>query len=294
MPNKFLFLIKLTRINSPTGYLLVFFPSCFGLALASNSLLDLKLLPIFLIGSIITRSAGCIINDIFDKDFDQHIIRTKDRPLANKSLDIKSAIILLACLLFAALITLMLLSETAIYLGIFAFFMMILYPLMKRITNSSQVFLGVTFNLGALIGYASILDKISLEAIIIYLACCMWTIGYDTIYGFMDIQGDKKLGLKSMALFLEDKNYKVWLGSFYLAFITLFIITFCYFSNLRHECLSYPLRLLSLICVAIAGILLFWQVKTLDIHSPQNCLTRFKSNNYVGALLVLAIFISTP
>lgn len=292
MPNKFLSLIKLTRLNNSTGYLLVFFPSFFGLALASNPLLDTKLLAIFLIGSIITRSAGCIINDIFDKDFDQHIIRTKDRPLANKSLDIKSAITLLACLLFAALITLLLLSKTAIYLGLLAFLMMLIYPFMKRITNFSQLFLAVTFNLGTLIGYASILNKISADALVIYFACCMWTIGYDTIYGFIDIQGDKKLGLKSMALFLENRNHKLWLGSFYLAFIALFIVTFYDFSHLQHKFLSCPLALLSLICVAIAGVILFWQVKTVNIANPQNCLIRFKSNNFVGALLGLAILIA--
>ena len=294
MPNKFLSLIRLTRINHPTGYLLVFFPACYGLALASQSLSNLKLLPIFFIGSVITRCVGCIINDIFDRDFDRHITRTKDRPLANKSIDMKSAIILLICLLFTALFILLLLSQTAIYLGLLAFLMITIYPLMKRITNFAQVFLGITFNFGALIAYASILDKISVGAILIYLACCMWTISYDTIYGFMDIQGDRKLGLKSMALFLENKNYKLWLSSFYLLFFILFIIAFYQFSNLQHKFPNHQLFLLSFSCITIAGIILFWQVKTLNIYNPQNCFVRFKSNNFIGALLALSVFISLP
>lgn len=194
MKNKFLLFLKLMRLPYYSGYLLCFFPACFSLFLtdASNNTL-IKLLSLFFIGSIIIRGAGCIINDIFDKDFDKHVLRTKDRPLASGALTIKEALIFVIILLFCSLAILLSLNETSIYLGFLAFFLIILYPLMKRIINMPQVFLGIVFNFGALIGYSTVTNKLSLESFIMYLACCFWTISYDTIYGFTDIGDDKKI-----------------------------------------------------------------------------------------------------
>jgi 4-hydroxybenzoate polyprenyltransferase len=280
MPNKFFLSLKLMRLHSPTGYLLVFFSACFGLLLTNTPAAStVKLLILFFIGSIITRSAGCIINDIFDKDYDKHVARTKDRPLANGSLTIKEALVLLGLLLSCSLVILLCLNKTSIYLGLLAFILIVLYPLMKRIINLPQVFLGLTFNFGALIGSSAVIDKVSLESFVMYIACCFWTIGYDTIYGFMDLKDDKKIQIKSMALTLEKRNYKLHLYGYYTAFIILFIIA----NHLANDSVSY-------IPILLAYFLLIWQVRTLDISDTQNCLVRFKSNNYVGLVLALAQF----
>lgn len=267
------------RAGSPTGYLLVFFPVCYGLILASPTITDLtKLLPLFFIGSFITRSAGCIINDIFDRDFDQQVARTKNRPLANGVVSLKEAIILLLLLLVCSVLILLTLNQTAIYLGCVAFIMILLYPLMKRFTNLPQLFLGLTFNFGSLISYAAVTGYISIETIIMYLACCSWTIGYDTIYGFMDYEDDKKIGIKSLSLLIEQRNYKFYFLVFYLGFIGLFILA----TILANHYVNYLL-------VIFAAILLFWQILTLKIDNSQNCLVRFKNNNYVGLIFFLAI-----
>ncbi|WP_341793638.1 MULTISPECIES: 4-hydroxybenzoate octaprenyltransferase [unclassified Rickettsia] len=281
MPNKFFLTLKLMRLNSPTGYLLVFFPALFGILLAKPTIVELiKLVPVFFLGSIITRSAGCVINDIFDKNYDKHVARSKERPLANGLLTVKDALIILIILLVCALLILLSLNRAAIYIGFFAFVMIILYPLMKRFTNFPQVFLGLTFNLGVLIGYAAILDKLTIQAFIMYIACCSWTVGYDTIYGFMDLVDDKKIGVKSLARWLENKNYRLWLYSFYIIFILLFILS----ANIANYNINY-------IAISVALIMLLWQVAILNINDPANCLAIFKNNNYVGLMLVLTFVV---
>lgn len=274
--HKFLLTLKLMRADKPVAYLLVFFPALFGLLLANPSKADLiHLLPLFILGSITTRSSGCIINDIFDRKFDKHVARTKNRPITSGALSIKYAISILFILAFISLFILLALSRTAIYIGFFAVIMISTYPLMKRITYLPQVFLGFTFNLGTLIAYAAVQNKLDIGAIIMYLACCLWTIGYDTIYGFMDINDDKKIGVKSLSIYLENKAYKFWLYIFYVGFILLFISAAVY--NLDY------------LPILGASTLLILQIATLEIHNPANCMTRFKANHYAGLLLSLSL-----
>jgi 4-hydroxybenzoate polyprenyltransferase len=149
---------------------------------------------------------------------------------------------------------------------------------MKRITRLPQIFLGLTFNFGVLIGSATIIDQVSIESVIMYIACCFWTISYDTIYGFMDIKDDKKININSMALFLEKKNYKLHLCIYYTIFIVLFIV-----ANILAT--HYPNYLL----IVCAYIMMIWQIVTLRISDPQNCFIRFKNNNYVGLILMLSL-----
>ncbi len=280
MPKIFLEILLLMRMNAPVGYWLVFFPALFGFFLAYDKNEDLIYIPIFLIGSIIARSAGCIINDFFDKDFDKKVKRTKNRPLASKKISENLALSILFLLLFAGLLLLLSLSFVAIIIGFITFFMIVLYPLMKRFTYFPQVFLGLTFNLGCLIAYATIKDEVSITAFLMYTACGFWTFGYDTIYGFMDIKDDKKIGVKSSAIFLEHRNYKTYILFSYICFIFIYILINVININI------------SGIIGAIAAIpILFWQVKTLDINNSNNCLIRFKSNMYVGAILALSMFI---
>lgn len=265
---------KLVRLDNPVPYLLVFFPALFGLFLAYEEISDLYYISIFFVGSILTRSSGCIINDFFDRELDRLVERTKDRPLANNTISIALASCILLILLSLAFWLLLFLSVVPIAVGMIAFFMIILYPLMKRITLFPQVFLGLTWNLGCLIGYSSVKDDVSSESLMMYFACGFWTFGYDTIYAFMDIKDDKLVGIKSSAIFLEYKPYKIFILIAYILFIGLYIK-----ANLSSN--NY--------IGAFGGLMVFpifiWQTKTLDIYSPQNCLARFKSNAYVGFIM---------
>ncbi|KIJ88651.1 4-hydroxybenzoate octaprenyltransferase [Rickettsia asembonensis] len=280
MPNKLLLTLKLMRVDKPVPYILVFFPALFGLLLANPSNTELAyLLPLFILGSITTRSSGCIINDIFDRKFDKHVIRTKDRPLASGAVSVSYAIFILFILSIISLCILLLLNKTAIYTGFFAVIMISLYPLTKRITYFPQIFMGFTFKLGALIAYAAVQDKLDLAAIIMYLACCFWATGYDTIYGYMDIKDDKKIGVKSLSIYLENKHPKFWLYVCYIGFILLFILA----TKIANRNIDYLAILATL-------ILLILQVATLDTRNPADCMTRFRANNYVGLLLSLVFY----
>lgn len=281
MPNKFLQLIAIMRLNAPIGYLLVFFPTVFGLLLALKDLKKLVLIPLFFIGSVLSRAAGCIINDIFDYKIDAKVERTKNRPIASGNMTIKEALIVTGLLLVGCLHILISLSITSITLGIIAFFMILVYPLMKRFTNFPQFFLGATFNLGVLIAYAALDDQINQEAIVLYTACCFWTIGYDTIYAFIDIRDDKKVGVKSTAIFFEKKFYKLFIISCYFLFILLFTI-----ANIMSTKYFFPI-----FGVIISFIILSWQVMTLEINNPDTCLLRFKSNQYVGLILSFSMLL---
>ena len=285
MPNKYLqnklsIIYHMMRLGAPTGYLLSFFPATFGLLLAYQELRNLIYIPVFFIGSVLTRSAGCIINDFLDQNLDKKVTRTKDRPLASGAISSKEAILILAILLLCSLGILLFLSTTAIYVGIIAFFMISLYPLMKRVTYFPQVFLGLTFNLGCLIGYAAIQDNISINAMILYFACGFWTVGYDTIYAFMDLKDDKKVGIKSTALLFEHMHYKAIILALYFTFIFLFAFV-------TWNMINFPLFTAITLCTIYA----IWLVCTLDIKQENNCLMRFKANNYIGFILFLGLLL---
>ena len=219
MLKKFLNLpiIKLTRISRPTGIFLLFLPCAFSTVLFAP--ISYEQLLLFFLGSCLMRSSGCIINDIFDRDLDSAVERTKTRPLACGEISITSSLILLCFLLAAGLIILLQLNLLAIKISLFSTLMVIAYPLIKRINHFPQVFLGLTFNIGALVAAANIFGVIPKAAIMIYIGCIFWTIAYDTVYGFMDILDDKKAGIKSLAIKIEGQRPKLWLGIFYSTFI---------------------------------------------------------------------------
>lgn len=273
-------LISITRIASPTGYLLCYFPATYGLLLGNTSRENIYYLILFFIGSVLVRSAGCIINDFIDRDLDKHVVRTKNRPLANGSLSVKHALyllVILGVLSFSILITL---PRTSIYLGLIAVLLVIIYPMMKRITYYPQIFLGFAFNMGCLIGYSAHTNDLSAKAVILYLGCVCWTVAFDAIYGFMDIRDDKKIGIKSIAIILERLPYKIILSILYLIFFLIFLGVF------------YPiLSFLGFSLIVIAMLAAMWSVCSLKILEPNNCLLRFKINNLIGFMLFFGIFL---
>lgn len=268
--------ISLTRLLNPTGYLLLFFPCALSLIANAQTEEDLFYLTVFFIGSVIMRSAGCIINDLTDRHIDKLVARTQNRPIASQAIATSQALTLLVLLLLCGLIIMLSLPIKAWLLGIIAMVMVVLYPRMKQMTHFPQLFLGLTFNMGALFASIAVADTITNSAWLIYLACVFWTLGYDTIYGYMDHKDDIKANVKSLSLYLINMPYKTILSVFYLCFVAIigYVLIQESFNNLW--------------LIGVATTVLLFQTITLDIHSQTNCLRRFKSNNIVGIILLIA------
>ncbi len=274
--------IELTRLNKPIGFMLLFWPCSWGLAYAFSYSKNLNLfiyyLILFFLGSVLMRSAGCIFNDIVDKDFDKKVMRTKKRPLPSGKISVKLAlsyVVLICSLAFLILIQFNLLT---ILLGLGSMVLAFSYPYMKRITYWPQFFLGLTFNWGIIMAWASINNTISHEIIILYISAIFWTLGYDTIYGAQDMSDDEIIGLKSTSIKFK-KNIKLFVASNY-------ILTSCVLIYLFRNKLSYDLFSGLLTCFIIS---LIYQIYKFDEKDAKNCLNIFKSNNLSGLLLFLTI-----
>ena len=226
------------------------------------------------------RSAGCIINDFFDKDLDKHVSRTSQRPLASGAISSFEAFIIFSILNLIGLAILLSLNLLAIIIGLISFVLFIFYPLMKRITYWPQLFLGITFNIGCLIGYAAIENQLNFQIIILYLSGIFWTLGYDTIYAHQDREDDLNIGIKSTAI-LFGNNTKQWIIIFY-SLMVLCLILF----GLLHDRNIYYFILL----IFVSGHL-FSQIKRLNIENKEECLSIFKSNQYLGLMVALTLFI---
>ena len=196
--------VQLTRLNKPIGFLLLFWPCVWGLTLAyyhsGEITLYLKHIVLFFLGSVLMRSAGCIFNDIVDKDLDKKVQRTKKRPIASGKISIISAFMYVILLCLVALVILLQFNLITILLGVGSMSLAFVYPFMKRITYWPQLFLGLTFNWGIIMGWTSITNYVSIEPIILYVAAIFWTLGYDTIYGLQDIKDDEIIGIKSTSI----------------------------------------------------------------------------------------------
>lgn len=283
MPDKILPIIELLRLDKPIGFLLLFWPCAMSVFLLFNDIKDFKLIILFFIGSIIMRSVGCIINDLFDRDIDSKVHRTKNRPIAAKRISVFNALVILLVLSTLGFLILLQFNKNTIISGFLVVPFIILYPLLKRFTFFPQVLLGIIFNYGIIIGSLELSNNLSVSAIILYVGCVFWTIGYDTIYGYMDLKDDKVINVKSLSIYLEYKNYKFWLGVFYAVYSISLIVSCLYKYNY--------ISIVSLFIWIIIVTHLVWQVLTLDINKPENCLKRFKSNNQIGILTLTYLFL---
>ena len=226
------------------------------------------------------RSAGCIINDFFDKDLDKHVSRTSQRPLASGAISSFEAFIIFSILNLIGMTILLSLNLLAIIIGLISFVLFIFYPLMKRITYWPQLFLGITFNIGCLIGYAAIENQLNFQIIILYLSGIFWTLGYDTIYAHQDREDDLNIGIKSTAI-LFGNNTKQWIIIFY----SLMVLCLILFGLLHDQNIYYFILLI------FVSAHLFSQIKRLDIENKDKCLSIFKSNQYLGLMVALTLFI---
>ncbi len=272
----------LIRLHSLTGLWLILFPSLSGITLASTSISwqTFFLFILFAIGSFLMRSAGCVINDILDKEIDIHVERTKHRPLASDALNVKQALALLSLLLSIALVILLLTNKTTLMLGIISICMIIIYPLLKRHVWWPQLFLGFTFNMGSLMGWTVVKNKISIEPVLFYTGCIFWTLSYDTIYAHQDKRDDEKLGIKSTALHFGNAT-KCWLKKFYLISLMMWL------------CAGILSSLNNIFYIALLaiGFMFYYQYKNLNLDNPSQCMSIFKNNSYVGLLLFSSILL---
>ena len=277
--------IELTRLKRPIGYMLLFWPCLWGLTIAYNFSMNIqffmKYALLFFLGAILMRSAGCIVNDIFDKNFDSKVERTKNRPIASGDISIKLGLFYVLILCGIAFIVLIQFNFFTIILALGSMPLAFTYPLMKRFTYWPQLFLGVTFNYGLILGWTSINSEISIVPMIFYLGAIFWTLGYDTIYGFQDIKDDEIIGVKSTSIKFK-KNPKFFILLCYLVFIV--ILT--YLGILMNFNKIYFGGL-----ILIAVHLFIFQIKNLNINLNLNCLKIFKSNNFLGLLIFINLLI---
>ena len=277
--------IELARLKKPIGFMLLFWPCAWGLTIAYDFSKSLNnyffYLILFFLGSVLMRSAGCIINDIFDKEFDKKITRTKNRPIASEKVSIKLGLIYVVFLCFLALIVLLSFNTFTIILAIGSMPLAFTYPLMKRYTYWPQLFLGITFNYGLILGWVCIANQIELVPIIFYIGAIFWTLGFDTIYGYQDIKDDEIIGVKSTSIKLK-KNPKLFLIICYSVFMISLIIVgfFMKFNSMFYLFLAIPIMHLFL-----------YQIYNLDFKDPENSLKKFKTNNLLGAIVLFNILI---
>ena len=283
--NQIKLFIELTRLEKPIGYMLLFWPCAWGLTLAYDFTENLNnyffYLMLFFLGAVLMRSAGCIVNDILDKEFDKKVFRTKNRPIASEKISIKFGIFYAAILCLMALFVLLNFNQSTIILALGSMPLAFTYPLMKRFTYWPQLFLGITFNYGLILGWTAIKGEIDIMPILFYLGAIFWTLGYDTIYGYQDIKDDEIIGLKSTSIKFKG-NEKSFLFLCYTLLLTFFLFGghAMKFNNIFY-----------FLAIAPFLHLFFYQIKNFKSKDPKICLKIFKSNNIFGLVIFLNILV---
>ena len=278
--------IELTRLNKPIGFMLLFWPCSWGLAYAHSinkeANLFINYLILFFLGSVLMRSAGCIVNDIVDRDFDKKVQRTKNRPIAADKITVTRSLFYVFILCFMAFLILIQLNSLTIILGMGSMLLAFSYPFMKRITYWPQLFLGITFNWGIIMGWVAINNNISSEIIALYVSAIFWTLGYDTIYGAQDMSDDEIIGIKSTSIKFKE-NLKFFVGMSYV--IVILILVYNFSENLNLNFFTFFLTMF--------GLSLLVQVMKINKKNTKNYLLLFKINNLSGAFLFSAFLVDS-
>jgi len=280
--------LRLARFDRPIGAWLLLFPCWWSQALASHasglSLPSLWYATLFLIGAFVMRGAGCTYNDIVDRDFDAGVARTRHRPIPSGQVSVWQAKAFMLALCLIGFLVLIQFNPTTIALGIASLALVAIYPFMKRFTYWPQLVLGLTFKWGALVGWTAVRGEIELAPVLLYAGAVLWTIGYDTIYAHQDKEDDLAMGLKSTAIRFGEAT-RPWLAVFYAGALGLWAAAM----------LAAGLRpgLVTVSGLALAAAVLAWQVATLDLGNPANCLQRFKSNRFVGWIVLATVLAET-
>ncbi len=279
-PNAFRPYLNLARVDRPIGTWLLLLPCWWGLALASRGdfVQSLYFGALFTVGAFVMRGAGCVWNDILDRNYDAQVARTAQRPIASGDVSVRDATLFMAGLAGVGLLVLLQFNGFTIAIAVAALGLVALYPLMKRFTYWPQAWLGLTFNWGSLVGWAAVNGSLDAPVYYLYAAGFFWTLGYDTIYAHQDKEDDALVGVRSTALLFGDET-RVWLAGFYLAALTMFIA-----AGFRAE-----LNYVYYIGVGFGALHFVWQIFRLDADDPQDCLAKFKSNKWIGILITATI-----
>jgi 4-hydroxybenzoate polyprenyltransferase len=270
---------RLARLDRPIGTWLLFLPGAWGILLPHPAPAEaVRLLILFAAGSLAMRSAGCVINDLWDRDIDRRVARTATRPLASGALRPREALLFLAILLTAALAILLTLRPLCWAMAAASLILVALYPLAKRVTWWPQLVMGLPFGFGAPMGYVAVTGRIDAPCLLLYAAAILWDLGFDTIYGFQDIADDAIVGVRSTSRRFEHRA-RLFVAVAYTGAIT---------------CLLAALLLTHVnpILLVIPAALLAWQVRRLDTASPAGCLALFRSNRTVGLAIAAAILLA--
>ena len=273
----------LIRLKKPIGFMLLFWPCAWGLTIAydfSNSFKNYFFyLLLFFLGAVLMRSAGCIVNDILDKEFDKKVERTKNRPITSNKISIKLGVFYSITLCFLALLVLLNFNKITIILALGSMPLAFTYPLMKRFTYWPQLFLGITFNYGLILGWTAINGEINLLPILFYFGAIFWTLGYDTVYGYQDLKDDEIIGLKSTSIKFKNNPIKFLIMCYAVFLFTILMIGLLMDLN----------KIFYLIYLIIFFQMSYFQIKKLNIENKLICLKIFKSNNFLGLLVFLGL-----
>ncbi len=281
--------LRLARLDRPIGTWLLFWPCVFGLILGAAAderrfleWRDVYYVALFAIGALVMRGAGCTFNDIIDRDIDASVARTAGRPIPSGAITVRQAALFLVAQCLVGLVILLQFNWFAVALGAASLLLVAAYPFMKRITWWPQAWLGLTFNWGALLGFAAQTGRLDIGDAMLYVGLIFWTLGYDTIYAHQDKEDDELIGVKSTARLFGNDTRK-WVLRFYAIAFTLILAA----GFTEHTGWAFGFIMLA------AGAHLLWQVKRLDINSPTNCLAVFRSNRETGALIALAFLLAS-
>jgi 4-hydroxybenzoate polyprenyltransferase len=281
--------LQLMRLDRPIGSWLLFWPCICGLVLGAMAdergfveWSDLYDVALFGIGTVVMRGAGCAFNDIVDRKYDAQVARTKGRPIPSGRVSVPAAMIFTAVLALTGLAVLIQFNRFTVMLGIASLALVAIYPFMKRVTWWPQAWLGVTFNWGALMGFAAQTGRLDLPVLFLYAGLFFWTLGYDTIYAHQDREDDALIGVKSTARLLMQQS-GTWILRFYAACFTLLLAA----GFAEHA--GWPFTFVML----AAGAHLLWQVRRLEINDAANCLALFRANAATGALFAASFAVAS-
>ena len=279
--DKFKQYLLLIRLNRPIGIFLLLWPTLWGLWIASEGFPNTKILVVFLFGVFLMRSAGCILNDIIDKDFDKFVARTQNRPLASEKLSSIEAFIVAISLIFIAFLLVLTTNTLTVQLSFVAIILAGTYPFLKRHTYLPQFFLGLTFGWSIPMAFAATTNSIPKIAWLLLIANILWAVVYDTIYAMIDREDDLKIGIKSTAILFDDADRFIIGLIQSLVLIALIVIgqqaslsTIYYFS------------------LIIGGCLFLYQLYLIRNRDPKKCMQAFLNNNWFGLVVFIGLFIN--
>ena len=272
---------RLARLDRPIGTWLLLFPGWWSLTMVAPAKPDLWLMALFAVGALLMRGAGCSFNDIVDRDFDGRVARTATRPIPSGAVSVRAAAIFLGLQLLLALIILLQMNRFTIALGAGSLVLVATYPFMKRITYWPQAFLGLTFNWGALLGWAAATGSLQAPAFLLYAGGIAWTLFYDTIYAHQDKEDDALIGVKSTALKLGAST-RPWLILFAVVALGFWIAAFA----------TAGLGWAAYLGLAAAALLFAYQIRAADFDDPADCLAKFNAHRWLGWMLLAGILLS--